>query len=31
MEIMSGTGRPPLRTVDASGLTLAVAATRWHA
>jgi 6,7-dimethyl-8-ribityllumazine synthase len=31
MEIMSGTGRPALRTVDASGLTLAVAATRWHA
>jgi 6,7-dimethyl-8-ribityllumazine synthase len=28
---MSGTGRPELTTVDAAGLTLAVAATRWHA
>jgi 6,7-dimethyl-8-ribityllumazine synthase len=28
---MSGQGRPELSTVDAAGLTLAVAATRWHA
>ena len=28
---MSGLGRPPLATVDAAGLTLAIAATRWHA
>jgi 6,7-dimethyl-8-ribityllumazine synthase len=28
---MSGQGRPELTTVDASGLTLAIAATRWHA
>jgi len=28
---MSGQGRPELPTVDASGLTLAIAATRWHA
>lgn len=28
---MSGQGRPELGTVDAAGLTLAVAATRWHA
>ena len=27
---MSGTGRPPQRAVDAAGLTLAVAGTRWH-
>jgi 6,7-dimethyl-8-ribityllumazine synthase len=27
---MSGTGRPPGRTVDAAGCTLAIAATRWH-
>jgi 6,7-dimethyl-8-ribityllumazine synthase len=28
---MSGQGRPQLATVDAAGLTLAIAATRWHA
>ena len=28
---MSGVGRPELATVDATGLTLAIAATRWHA
>ncbi len=28
---MSGQGRPQLATVDATGLTLAIAATRWHA
>jgi 6,7-dimethyl-8-ribityllumazine synthase len=28
---MSGTGRPPAEPPDASGLTLAIAATRWHA
>ena len=28
---MSGQGRPPGRTVDAAGLSLAIAATRWHA
>jgi 6,7-dimethyl-8-ribityllumazine synthase len=28
---MSGAGRPELATVDAAGLTLAIAATRWHA
>jgi 6,7-dimethyl-8-ribityllumazine synthase len=28
---MSGSGRPALETVDAAGLTLAIAATRWHA
>ncbi|HEY1822364.1 MAG TPA: 6,7-dimethyl-8-ribityllumazine synthase [Trebonia sp.] len=28
---MSGQGRPELSTVDAAGLTLAIAATRWHA
>ena len=28
---MSGQGRPQLTTVDATGLTLAIAATRWHA
>jgi 6,7-dimethyl-8-ribityllumazine synthase len=28
---MSGQGRPPLGCVDAAGLTLAIAATRWHA
>lgn len=28
---MSGEGRPGAATVDAAGLTLAVAATRWHA
>jgi len=28
---MSGQGRPELTTVDAAGLTLAIAATRWHA
>jgi 6,7-dimethyl-8-ribityllumazine synthase len=28
---MSGQGRPELGTVDAVGLTLAIAATRWHA
>jgi 6,7-dimethyl-8-ribityllumazine synthase len=28
---MSGQGRPQLTTVDAAGLTLAIAATRWHA
>ena len=27
---MSGEGRPPARVVDAAGLTLAIAATRWH-
>ena len=27
---MSGEGRPGLTTVDAAGLTLAIAATRWH-
>ena len=27
---MSGEGRPELATVDAAGLTLAIAATRWH-
>jgi len=28
---VSGEGRPDLATVDARGLTLAIAATRWHA
>jgi 6,7-dimethyl-8-ribityllumazine synthase len=28
---MSGAGRPELAAVDAAGLTLAIAATRWHA
>jgi 6,7-dimethyl-8-ribityllumazine synthase len=28
---MSGTGRPAAAPVDAAGLTLAIAATRWHA
>jgi 6,7-dimethyl-8-ribityllumazine synthase len=28
---MSGEGRPELSAVDAAGLTLAIAATRWHA
>ena len=28
---MSGAGRPPGPALDASGLTLAIAATRWHA
>jgi 6,7-dimethyl-8-ribityllumazine synthase len=28
---MSGAGRPAAETVDAAGLTLAIAATRWHA
>jgi len=28
---MSGAGRPPADPVDAAGLTLAIAATRWHA
>jgi 6,7-dimethyl-8-ribityllumazine synthase len=28
---MSGQGRPELTTVDAAGLSLAIAATRWHA
>jgi 6,7-dimethyl-8-ribityllumazine synthase len=28
---VSGEGRPQLATVDAAGLTLAIAATRWHA
>ena len=28
---MSGEGRPELATVDAAGVTLAIAATRWHA
>jgi 6,7-dimethyl-8-ribityllumazine synthase len=28
---MSGQGRPQLESVDAAGLTLAIAATRWHA
>lgn len=28
---MSGEGRPDPATVDAAGLTLAIAATRWHA
>jgi len=28
---VSGEGRPELSTVDAAGLTLAIAATRWHA
>jgi 6,7-dimethyl-8-ribityllumazine synthase len=28
---VSGQGRPDLATVDAEGLTLAIAATRWHA
>ena len=27
---MSGRGRPPAEVVDASGLSLAIAATRWH-
>ncbi len=27
---MSGGGRPPGRAVDAAGLTLGIAATRWH-
>jgi 6,7-dimethyl-8-ribityllumazine synthase len=27
---VSGAGRPPGRTVDAAGLSLAIAATRWH-
>jgi 6,7-dimethyl-8-ribityllumazine synthase len=30
MDIMSGTGRPVQQAVDAAGLTLAVAGTRWH-
>ena len=28
---MSGAGRPGDTTVDATGLSLAIAATRWHA
>ena len=28
---MSGAGRPAADAVDATGLTLAIAATRWHA
>jgi 6,7-dimethyl-8-ribityllumazine synthase len=28
---MSGAGRPACRAVDAAGLSLAIAATRWHA
>jgi 6,7-dimethyl-8-ribityllumazine synthase len=28
---MSGGGRPTAEPVDAAGLTLAIAATRWHA
>jgi 6,7-dimethyl-8-ribityllumazine synthase len=28
---MSGAGRPQLETVDAAGITLAIAGTRWHA
>ena len=28
---MSGEGRPDAATVDAAGLTLAIAATKWHA
>ena len=28
---MSGAGRPPAGPVDAAGLTLAIAATHWHA
>lgn len=28
---MSGAGRPPADPVDVAGLTLAIAATRWHA
>ena len=28
---MSGSGRPGGVTVDAAGLSLAIAATRWHA
>ena len=28
---MSGAGRPPAETVDAAGLSLAIAVTRWHA
>ncbi len=28
---MSGPGRPQLESVEAAGLTLAIAATRWHA
>ena len=28
---MSGQGRPELATVDAAGLSLAIAATRWNA
>jgi 6,7-dimethyl-8-ribityllumazine synthase len=28
---VSGQGRPELSTVDAAGLSLAIAATRWHA
>ncbi|HEV3291417.1 MAG TPA: 6,7-dimethyl-8-ribityllumazine synthase [Streptosporangiaceae bacterium] len=28
---MSGAGRPPADAVDAAGLTMAIAATRWHA
>jgi len=28
---VSGAGRPPGRAVDAAGLRLAIAATRWHA
>jgi 6,7-dimethyl-8-ribityllumazine synthase len=28
---VSGQGRPESRTVEAAGLTLAIAATRWHA
>jgi 6,7-dimethyl-8-ribityllumazine synthase len=30
MGIMSGTGKPAQRAVDAAGLTLAIAGTRWH-
>src|SRR6202042_2849281 len=29
--VMSGAGRPAGRSVDAAGLSLAIAATRWHA
>ena len=28
---MSGQGRPGATTVDAAGLSVAIAATRWHA
>ena len=28
---MSGAGRPDGHTIDAAGLSLAIAATRWHA